>query len=564
MSDVSVVDLVKPLVSRIKDKTPPITHRKRKKSGYKPMSLLLWTTIRRPLLKKSALFDLDDHGYLVDLYNCRNRVVVVKKAGQIGVSELLVSYAFWSCDERGMDVLYIMPTGTDVSDFSRTRFAPALEASPYINRLVRPPLAERKKGLTDYRGADKVTLKRVGDNWLYFRGGVVKADGSAPQLKSVPVDAIIFDERDEIDDQAVPIAKKRYGHSPIKEEWYVSTPSYSGAGIDRHWEESDQREWFVPCPHCGKRQQLLYKRIIIEEDDFGRPVEWYGKSEDRAYVPCKKCGKELNRLAKGEWVPRRFGRNVAGFHPTKLMSPHTPLIDIVKDFITLDDTERREATNQHLGLAYTPRGGKLTNDIILQNKKDYAHGPPSKGVRTFVGIDVSPYGLNIIVREKTDDGSYRQLLAVEVPTFDQADGIVRKYNAGCVVCDALPELTQARAFQNSFRVGLVWLAYFSGSDKGTKKLDPIGWNKDDAVVNLDRTRVIDSMYARFYNGLNWLPLNISSVENYEEQMKAPTRVTIQKPNGEHVSVYKETGDDHYALAETYCYVASTRSVWWVS
>ena len=34
------------------------------------------------------------------------------------------------------DVLYIMPTYNDVSDFSQMRFGPALEASPYLSKLV--------------------------------------------------------------------------------------------------------------------------------------------------------------------------------------------------------------------------------------------------------------------------------------------------------------------------------------------------------------------------------------------------------------------------------------------
>ena len=40
--------------------------------------------------------------------------IVVKKAAQRGLSEWLISYALHACDERGMDVIYTMPTDADV------------------------------------------------------------------------------------------------------------------------------------------------------------------------------------------------------------------------------------------------------------------------------------------------------------------------------------------------------------------------------------------------------------------------------------------------------------------
>src|SRR4030042_865490 len=83
--------------------------------------LLDWTKQHRPLLAPERPFDMEQHKYLVDLYNQTARRVVVCKAGQVGISEYLVSHALWSADERSATVLYIFPTEAHVSDLSSAR-----------------------------------------------------------------------------------------------------------------------------------------------------------------------------------------------------------------------------------------------------------------------------------------------------------------------------------------------------------------------------------------------------------------------------------------------------------
>ena len=59
----------------------------------------------------------------------------------------------------------------------------------------------------------------------------------------------------------------------------VSTPTISGASaIEREYEASDQRRYFVPCPHCSHRQWLRFEQLRWEK---GRP-------ETAAYV-CESC-----------------------------------------------------------------------------------------------------------------------------------------------------------------------------------------------------------------------------------------------------------------------------------
>ena len=75
------------------------------------------------------------------------------------------------------------------------------------------------------------------------------------------------------------------------------------------------------------------------------------------------------------------------------------------------------------------------------------------------------------------------------------------------------------------------------------------------MVTIDRTRSIDSTFARFYEREVTLPQNIrAAVKDYYAHMKAPVRV-IEDRGGIPTAVYVESGPDHFAHAENYCLAA---------
>lgn len=524
------------------------------------LNLLTWTSRYRRELKPGFFFSMPDHLYLRDIYLDTARDRVCMKAAQIGISELLVSDALYSCDQRGLDVLYLMPTIADISDFSQSRFGPALEASDYLNGIVVGSSKHQQ------RGADKVSLKRIRNNFLYMRPGSVSKDGRARQMKSIPVDKLFLDEVDEMDTRATVIARKRMGHSPIRESWAASTPTYHGVGIHAEWEGSDQREWFIPCPHCGERQQLLISNVVREWDELGRPLSWYGQEDGRAYVACVKCGREMDRLAVGEWVPAYPNRRVHGYHPTKLMAAHTPLIEVVQNLQAVDETARKEAFNQDLGLPYTPRGGRLTFDDLDKCKREYDHGAlPRMGA--VMGVDVGKV-LHVVIRAQPDgEGKRRQLFAGIVPGFPDVAQLMYQYEVQCCVVDALPETRSARAFQADFKDGVVWLCYYAGE----KGVEPAIFNAKDGLVNAARTWSLDITHSRFYSQENTLPATIRAVPDFYEQMTAMVRVVEEKKDGTAVAHYiskqirsgteaSSTGKDpdHFAHAENYATIASLR------
>jgi len=515
------------------------------------LGLLPWTSKQRAMLRPDVLFDLSRHSYLRNIYSETAQKVVLYKASQMGASEYLISYALHACDQRGATVLYIFPTDRHVSDFSSARIGPGIEASPYLAQIVIEGGSAGGK-----RGADRITLKRVRNRFLYLRGAKVDPDGQAPQLKAVDADALVLDEWDEMDPRAPIIARKRLGHSLIAEERIASTPTYTGRGIHAEWLESDQREWYVQCEHCGEWQSLTIHQIVEEWDQLERPVAWHGRSEGRAWLACGKCGQELNRLGPGRWVAAWPGREVAGYHLTRLFSGAVNLLDIVQALCTTDETERREAFNQDLGEPYVPRGGQLTDEVLDRCVREYAPGPV-QGEDVVMGIDVGRV-LHGVIRgpANVETGERAQRWAGEIDTFEEAARMMKRFGVRTLVMDALPETTKARELQAQFERGVVWLAYYVNQRIGTKRENAVEWDGVNGVVNLDRTRTLDMTLSRFYDQVNTLPAHARDVLDYYAHLKATVRVLEDGPGGQRVARYVESGPDHLAHAENYCTVAT--------
>lgn len=533
----------------------------RTQANSQALSMLAWTEKHRRLLAEGVPFDLTGHRYLAGVYQDASRELVIMKSGQGGASEYCISRALWSCDVRAMNVLYLLPTISDISDFSQMRIGTALEASDYLAGIVVPGREEKK------RGGDRVQLKRIRDRWLVLRGAQVRAgqaaDGGpragASRLKSVPVDLVIYDEFDEMPAGVEALAVKRLGHSAHKEQVWVSTPTYPGAGIHAKYLLSDQRRWEVRCAGCRTWQPLTLERVVIESDDLGRPVAWHGQAEGRAFCACEKCGKELDRLADGRWVAQNPGAPITGYTFNKLATAQNDPLAVVMALQTTDESKRQEAYNQDLALPYKPRGGGLDMAALDACRRDYAHGAVANE-GTVMGIDVGRV-LHVVIRgpESGDTGERAQRWAGEVLSFEEAARLARQYNVQRVVCDALPETRKAREFQDMLPARTVWLAYYSD---GGKAAEPAAW-KDErgpdgwrGTVTLDRTRLLDETIDRFLLQSNTLPGHIRAVQRYYDQLQAPVRVLQRRPDGIDVARYVETGPDHFAHAEAYATAAS--------
>jgi phage terminase large subunit GpA-like protein len=132
---------------------------------------------------------------------------------------------------------------------------------------------------------------------------VMTGANSAVGLRSMPVRYLFLDEVDgyplDVDGEgdAISLAEARTRTFARRKILIVSTPTIAGASaIEREYEASDQRRYFVPCPHCDHRQWLRFEQLRWEK----------GQPETAAYV-CESCDTADRRtlqdamLEYGEW-----------------------------------------------------------------------------------------------------------------------------------------------------------------------------------------------------------------------------------------------------------------------
>jgi phage terminase large subunit GpA-like protein len=141
----------------------------------------------------------------------------------------------------------------------------------------------------------------------------------------MPVRYLFLDEVDgypldvEGEGDAISLAEARTRTFARRKIFIVSTPTISGASaIEREYEASDQRRYFVPCPHCSHRQWLRFEQLRWDK----------GQPETAAYI-CESCDTAIAEhhktwmLEHGEWramITDGAGKT-AGFHLSSLYSP---------------------------------------------------------------------------------------------------------------------------------------------------------------------------------------------------------------------------------------------------
>lgn len=159
-----------------------------------------WVSTSRIVLDGKPL-SFARHEYLELPYSDDHPEQVEMKAAQMGLTSKAalrsIHGAVTSRYPRG--VLYLFPSRTDVTDFSKGRISPLVQESP----------DSVGKWIVDN---DTANLKQIGTSFLYLRGMKSRVG-----LKSAPVDFIVFDELDEAAQPAIDMALERMSHSEIRE-----------------------------------------------------------------------------------------------------------------------------------------------------------------------------------------------------------------------------------------------------------------------------------------------------------------------------------------------------------
>jgi len=308
------------------------------------------------------------------------RVVMMKGAQTGGTEAGLNAIGYWIAHAPGL-ILAVWPSINMVRRNSRTRIEPLIEGSPALrNRVGRA--RSKDPGNT-------VDMKE-------FAGGALVMTGanSAIGLRSTAARYLVLDEVDgfptDADDEGDPVdlAIQRTvtfeGRSKIL---MISTPTIAGVSrIEKAYLESDQRKFFVPCPHCGTCQVLTWAGVKWDDDPR------------KAYYACSTCGGVIEErdkpemLAAGEWRPTAEGDGATrGYHLPAFYSPFESWGKIAAAFKVShrDPVRLKSWTNLKEGMPFEDRdGAALEPELLLSRLENFDDQLPDGVVALSAGVDV--------------------------------------------------------------------------------------------------------------------------------------------------------------------------------
>ncbi|HAU29813.1 MAG TPA: phage tail protein [Rhodospirillaceae bacterium] len=261
-----------------------------------------WRTSRTPYLREI----MDDLSTTSPI----ERVVFMKGA-QVGGTECGNNWIGYVIHHAPGPMMSVSPTVELAKRGSKQRIDPLIEECPELRELVKDKRS---------RDSGNTVLSKE------FRGGLLIMTGanSAVGLRSMPARNLFLDEVDgypgDVEGEGDPIllAERRTATFQRRKVFMVSTPNVKGLSrIEREFEASDKRLFFVPCPHCHEYQALKFAQLRWPE---GKPRE--------AEYACEHCGSLIGErhktemLDKGEWRATSEGDGrTAGYHLSSLYSP---------------------------------------------------------------------------------------------------------------------------------------------------------------------------------------------------------------------------------------------------
>ncbi|MBF0339479.1 MAG: phage terminase large subunit family protein [Magnetococcales bacterium] len=365
------------------------------RAGRKPtprMTVSEWADRNRVLSSVSAkepgLWRTDRTPYLREIMDCLSessphQKVVVMMASQLGKTEVGLNWIGSIIDLTPGPILMVQPTLGTAEKYSKQRLTPMIETSPVLKGLV-----------SDSRSRDSGNTMLLKE----FRGGILSIVGSnsSASLSSMPVRFVFLDEIDrfegDVDGQGDPVglALRRtntFGNS--KKILLTSTPTIKGfSRIEKAFEESDQRYYWVPCPFCNALQILEWAQIRFAQ----------GQRHLAHYV-CVHCEAEIQEFHKtkmllhGRWIASSPGiRKAAGFHLNGLYCPlgWNSWGDIAVEHGEKhrDPFQLKEWINTVLAQSWEETAEKLDSEGLMARREDFGPTLPAGVVLITVGVDV--------------------------------------------------------------------------------------------------------------------------------------------------------------------------------
>jgi len=317
-----------------------------------------------------------------------------RKLGVTAAAENVVGY--WQF-ENPTACEYVTATDELAEDWSTRRFD-AMVDSMGFRHLIASQTNEAKSRRT----GDKVFKKEVVGGYLD-----IISSSSKKALRAGDIRVLV---RDEIDGRAALLTSGEgywtdvnFGHTASwgarKKVMDFSSPTVAGnSEIERLCNLGDMRKFLVPCPACGREQELVH---LADDAQYGiKPILQAGEFLRAVYV-CQHCFAEIQNhqktamLAAGHWEPTRKSSDptLRSRQINALYSPVGMLSwsDYWRLYMASLETPEgsRSFTNLYRGLPYAETGARPDIRKVITLRGTYAQKEVQPGtIYLTAAIDV--------------------------------------------------------------------------------------------------------------------------------------------------------------------------------
>ena len=365
--------------------------------GLRPdpdLTVSQWADKYRMLSNKASAepgpWRTDRTPYLREIMDCMSssspmQKVVFMAGAQLGKTEGINNVVGYMIAHAPGPAMFVQPTIEMAKRLSKQRLDSLIHETPCLADKV-APARSRDSGNTMFSKE--------------YPGGILLLTGanSATGLRSAPCRWILLDEVDafphDVDGEGDPcaLAERRASTFSRRKIILTSTPTVKDMSrIETEYLASDQRRYFVPCPHCGHMQHLQWKN-----------VQWRDGDPKTATYVCESCGTHIEEhyksemLRKGEWRATATGedKRTAGFHLSSLYSPlgWKSWEEIVGEFLRAknDAPLLKTFVNTVLGETWEEEAGaKLGADGLRERAEFYpSNEVPDAASLVTAGVDV--------------------------------------------------------------------------------------------------------------------------------------------------------------------------------
>lgn len=250
--------------------------------------------------------------------------VVAQVASQLFKTQVGLNWLSAAIHQAPANMLVLLPT-----------LGLAKRVSSRIGKTIDEiaPLRERVSAPRSRDSRNTLDTKEFVGGTLY-----ITTAGAAANLAEIPARYVYGDEVDRwevsVDQEGDPVELSETRTSTFGRNakiYYTSSPTIEGASrIATLYAQSDQRRYFVPCPHCGQHQALEW-----------RGLWWAADFSAVAYV-CAACRASIDEAAKpamlerGQWRAQASGDGeTVGFQLSALYAPlgWVSWLQLVKQYV---------------------------------------------------------------------------------------------------------------------------------------------------------------------------------------------------------------------------------------